>query len=231
MELVADIPAVGARLLDHPGAAMFFRMRGFQHNMGFPLIQNVVRFTSKGSPFPNDVQLQPGSFMPFPSGLVLPLVSLMCSVGKPRSHGSIRFLDTSPRRRPFIESDVMIDAADRQVAMEAMRMALLASETSSMRELATLFWPRPDVLTDPVRFEQFLPRISGSGYHPSGTVPMGKDGDPRGAVTERGRVRPVEGLWVADASLMPTIPSANTNFPTLMMGERFGEWFRDRVEG
>ena len=40
------------------------------------------------------------------------------------------------------------------------------------------------------------------------------------------RVRGVEGLFVADASIMPTIPSANTNLPTLMIGERFGEWLR-----
>ena len=43
------------------------------------------------------------------------------------------------------------------------------------------------------------------------------------ATDGRGRVRGVEGLWVADASLMPTIPSANTNLTTIMMGERFGE--------
>jgi choline dehydrogenase len=40
-------------------------------------------------------------------------------------------------------------------------------------------------------------------------------------------VRGVEGLWVADASLMPTIPSAHTNLTALMIGERFGEWMRE----
>ena len=43
----------------------------------------------------------------------------------------------------------------------------------------------------------------------------------------RGRVRGVTGLWVADASAMPTIPSAHLNLTALMMGERFGEWARD----
>ena len=47
------------------------------------------------------------------------------------------------------------------------------------------------------------------------------------ATDARGRVRGVSGLYVADASLMPTIPSANTNLACLMIGERFGEWLRE----
>jgi choline dehydrogenase len=70
-------------------------------------------------------------------------------------------------------------------------------------------------------------KMTGSGYHPCGTVPMGPDSDRMAAVDGRGRLRRVEGLIVADASIMPTIPSANTNLPTLMIGERFGEWLRD----
>jgi choline dehydrogenase len=46
------------------------------------------------------------------------------------------------------------------------------------------------------------------------------------ATDGRGRVRGIEGLHVADASLMPTIPSANTNLTAIMIGERFGEWLR-----
>ena len=44
---------------------------------------------------------------------------------------------------------------------------------------------------------------------------------------QHGRVFGVEGLFVADAGIMPTIPRANTNLPTIMIGERFGEWLRD----
>jgi choline dehydrogenase len=229
VDLVADVPAVGARLLDHPGVAIFFRPTRGQHNDRFPLIQNVMRFTSNGSPYANDIQVQPGSFMPTPWGFDVPVVTLACCIGKPRGFGAIRFLDTNPRRRPVIEQRFLVDAADRAAAMEALRLALLCAETSSMRSLATLLWPRRDVVNDAVMLADALPRICDSGYHPCGTVPMGPDGDPGAAVTQYGRVRPVEGLWVADASVMPTVPSSNTNVPTLMMGERFGEWFRDGV--
>jgi choline dehydrogenase len=73
----------------------------------------------------------------------------------------------------------------------------------------------------------YIRRISDSGYHPSGTVPMGPEGSPTAATDGRGRVRGVEGLLVADASRMPTIPTANTHLPTFMIGERFGEWLRE----
>jgi choline dehydrogenase len=56
---------------------------------------------------------------------------------------------------------------------------------------------------------------------------MGADDDELAAADGRGRVRGVEGLYVVDASLMPTIPSSNTNLPTLMMGERFGAWLKE----
>jgi choline dehydrogenase len=231
VDVVADIPAVGAQLRDHPGVAIFFRPRRGDHNGDFPIIQNVLRFTSKGSPYPNNVQLQPGSFVPTPWGFELPLVTFACCVGKPRGHGVIRFLDANPRRRPLLDSRLLDDATDRAVAMEGLRLGLDCADTSAMRRSGELFWPRRDVMKDTARLEQALFRICDSGYHPCGTVPMGADGDPAGAVTQYGRVRPVEGLWVADASVMPRVPSSNTNFPTLMMGERFGEWFRDGVGG
>jgi choline dehydrogenase len=57
---------------------------------------------------------------------------------------------------------------------------------------------------------------------------MGGDAAGDAAATDgRGRVRGVRGLCVADASLMPTIPSAHTNLTALMIGERFGEWARE----
>ncbi|WP_437803043.1 GMC family oxidoreductase [Sorangium sp. So ce693] len=71
--------------------------------------------------------------------------------------------------------------------------------------------------------ERWITRSCGSGYHPCGTAPMGPEGDVSAAVDGRGRVRGVEGLVVADVSIMPTIPSVNTNLTALMIGE----WLRD----
>ena len=106
-----------------------------------------------------------------------------------------------------------------------MELAALLVEGPGLRELATFFWPAKRELRNRDAIGDWIYRACGSGYHPCGTVPMGGPGS--GAVDGHGRVPGVEGLVVADASIMPTVPSANINLATLMIGERFGEWFRE----
>ena len=65
-----------------------------------------------------------------------------------------------------------------------------------------------------------LRRNSRHYFHPVGTCKMGPDSDPAAVVDSMGRVRGAEGLYVADASIMPAVPRANTNLPTLMVAER-----------
>ena len=230
VELVCDLPAVGARLLDHPGVAIFLRPRfGSGTDRRAPLIQTVLRYGSSGSGRDNDMILQPGSKVNLPR-VDVPLVSLMCSVGKPRGVGRLSWSSALPRSRPTIESLLLEDPEDRRKAVEAMALAHELSQTRALRALARLLWPRPRTFSERSRIDGWIRRSCDSGYHPCGTVPMGADDDPHAATDGRGRVRGVEGLRVADASLMPTIPSANTNLTVIMMGERFGEWLRGAAE-
>jgi choline dehydrogenase len=229
VDVVVDLPAVGSRLLDHPGVAIFLRPREPHRVPGRAFIQTVLRYTSQGGPR-NDMVLQAGSVVPTPHGM-LPLVSVMSSVGKSYGQGSISFTSASPRSRPRIESRLLVEPRDRRRAIQAMLMAVELTRTPAMRELATHFWPPRRVIDGAgleQAFERWIDRISDSSYHPCGTVPMGGSdaSDAEAATDGRGRVRHVEGLIVADASLMPTIPSAHTNLTVLMMGERFGEWLR-----
>jgi choline dehydrogenase len=229
VDLVMDLPAVGARLLDHPGVAIFLRPgRELRQSRKDPLIQTVMRYTAKGSKVRNDMLLQPGSVVPLPF-TTLPLVSLMCSIGKPRGHGTIEYPSADPRARPRLESRLLVDEQDRRRAVEAMRLAADLATSGPLRGAASFFWPPERVVLSDARLSAWIGRLCDSGYHPCGTVPMGADdASLEDAATDgRGRVRGIHGLYVADASLMPTIPSANTNLTTIMMGERFGEWLRD----
>jgi choline dehydrogenase len=228
VDVAMDLPAVGARLLDHPGTAIFLRPRLRNLGRQAPLIQTVLRYRSKGGTQPNDVIVQPGSVVPLPYG-ALPLVSIMCSIGKPQGHGALSYDSPSPYARPRIDSRLFVAAADRARAADAMRLAVELAQSPPMRELATFFWPPRSALLRPGGIEAFISRMCDSSYHPCGTVPMGADGAgwADAATDDRGRVRGIHGLWIADASLMPTIPSAHTNLTVLMMGERFGEWFKN----
>jgi choline dehydrogenase len=233
VDLVADVPAVAARVLDHPGTAIFLRARVPVHTPGRPFLQTVLRYTSSARAPRNDMIVQPGSGVPFPYG-TLPLINLMCSVGKSYGAGAIEYTSPSPRAQPRIESRLLFDDVDRARAVEAMQLCAELAHTPSMRDMAQIFWPPASVVASKARLSAWIGRICDSSYHPCGTVPMGPDGAHGsrgeiscGATDGRGRVRGVEGLWVADASLMPTIPSAHTNLTALMIGERFGEWMRE----
>jgi len=228
VDVVVDLPAVGSRLLDHPGAAIFLRPRPGVQSLDHPGIQTVLRYGSGSGTRRNDVVVQAGSIVPLPFG-TLPLVSLMCSIGKPRGHGTIEFTSPSQRARPRIDSRLFVDDADRACAVEALTLAFELARSAPMRDKATLFWPSPRVASDKARLGAWIARFCDSSYHPCGTVPMGGDGASlaQAATDGRGRVRGVEGLWVADASLMPTIPSAHINLTTIMIGERFGEWAKN----
>ncbi len=82
------------------------------------------------------------------------------------------------------------------------------------------------LLADDAALTQFVTRSVGGTWHPSGTCRMGAAGDPLAVTDSRGAVYGVEGLHVCDASLMPSIPCANTNVPTIMIAERIADLLR-----
>lgn len=223
---VADVPGVAARLMDHPGVAMFYLPKPGVADVRDPLVQTHLRYSAEGSKRLNDMQLQPGSLVVLPMG-DLPAVSLMAAVGKPRGHGTLRFPTALAHQKPIIELRALSHPDDLEQAAEALELAWLLGSTDAMRDLATLALPTERGLGSRQSFREIARRQCGSGYHPCGTAKMGADNDPLAVTDGRGRVRGVTGLQVADASLMPTIPSGNIHLPTLMIGERFGEWLRD----
>ena len=71
--------------------------------------------------------------------------------------------------------------------------------------------------------EAYIAETVGGVWHPSGTCRMGPDGDRMAVTDAMGQVHGLQGLFVCDASLMPTIPCANTNLPTIMMAEKIAD--------
>jgi choline dehydrogenase len=224
--LVADVPAIGERMLDHFGTLILLAPRRGSGSIHTPLIQTCLRYTSKGSETANDVMIQPGSFLQLPDG-VAPFFTLMACVEKSRGHSTLRFPSADPHARPEMVGHVFSDPGDLARAVEGLEIAWLCATSRAMRGLAQLVWPNESVLSNRSALGEWIGRASGSAFHLCGTVPMGPEGSEGAAVDGRGRVRGVSGLWVADASVFPTAPSANTNLSALMVGERFGEWLRD----
>ncbi len=223
---VRHLPGVGARLLDHPGLAILFRPhKSGLSSLEHPIVQTVCRYTSTGSECPDDMQLQPGSWIPLPR-VPVPGVTIATCIGKPRGHGRLRYPSAHAGARPKIDTAFLVEEEDRARAREALRWIGRLAKTKALSSLARPVYPRSSPWDAAGEFTGPLEQITGSGYHPAGTAPMGPEHDPMAVTDGRGRVYGVEGLFIADASLMPTIPSSNTNLPTLMLGERIGEWLR-----
>jgi choline dehydrogenase len=224
--VVVDLPAVGARLIDHPGCLIALAPLGDVASFKHPMIQTTLRFSSKGGAFPNDMQLQPLSFVQIENAPLLFAISTV--VGKPHAVGKLIFTSADPRAQPEIRPNLLGDERDLAALAEGIELAIKAASTKAIRAIGVPVWPGPEDLATRAAIEGWLRLNCGSGLHPVGTVPMGDPDDPGAAVDQYGRVRGIEGLLVADASLMPTITSANTNLPTIMIGERFAEWLLEK---
>jgi choline dehydrogenase len=232
--VVRDAPGVGARLLDHPAASIALTPKPGVCDPDQPLIQTTLRYTAAGSEEFNDMQLEPLSYLPrgfaglgAVQGPALYL-GLAAVVEKPQGHGCLTFESADPHAYPRIRSEFLSDEHDRDRLVEGLELALRLAETDAIRAVSEcVYRPRPEVAGSRDGLRAWALRACGSGYHPCGTTPMGPADDPLAVVDQYGRVYGVAGLHVADAGIMPSIPRANTNIPTIMIGERFGEWFRE----
>jgi choline dehydrogenase len=142
----------------------------------------------------------------------------------PTSRGFVRIASKRPQDAPRIQARYLSTAADRQVAADSLR---LTRRIAAMPALAKY---RPQEVKPGVQFQsdEDLARLAGdigtTIFHPVGTCKMGPAGDPAAVVDARLRVHGVACLRIADASVMPTITSGNTNAPTLMIAERAATW-------
>ncbi len=139
----------------------------------------------------------------------------------PKSRGTIEIRSADPYEQPRICPNYLSHEHDQKVMVEGVRIAREILDRPPFRDLAEAeVLLGPDVRSD----EQILDgirRTASTVYHPVGTCRMGTDD---GSVVSPGlAVHGVEGLYVADASVMPKITSANTNAPTLMIGEKAAE--------
>ena len=142
----------------------------------------------------------------------------------PTSRGFVRIRSPRLQDAPRIQANYLSTPEDRQVAADSLR---LTRRIASMPALARY---RPQEVKPGVQFQSDaeLARLAGdigtTIFHPVGTCRMGRPGAPGSVVDARLRVFGLAGLRVADASIMPTITSGNTNSPALMIAERAAAW-------
>jgi choline dehydrogenase len=238
---VVDSPRVGEGLVDHPCVwAVWALAPGF---VGFAdvanpkwLVQWITRRTGKlasnggeavahirstpGLPA-CDVQLifAPGDSRAEPRGTrPSPALSVGHSYWTPMSRGSVLIRSADPTVAPAIRTNFLTDRADVEALTRALQRSreIIATEPLASavdHELA------PGGCED---IEAYIRTTATTTAHPACSVAMGSD--PSSPLDEQLRVRGVDNLRVADASALPVIPRANTNAPSIMIGERCADF-------
>ena len=136
----------------------------------------------------------------------------------PESRGRVRLRSPDPRESPLIEPNYLASEADLETLMSGFKiMRPLANTKAFAPFVGKEIEPGPQVKTDE-DIRAFIRNRAESLYHPVGSCKMGVD--PMAVVDPRLRVHGVQGLRVADASIMPIIPNGNTNAPCIMIGEK-----------
>ena len=142
----------------------------------------------------------------------------------PSSRGRVRLQSADPAQAPLIEPGYLSTEEDRLVAAQSLRLTRRIVAQPALARYA------PQELKPGAQYDsdEDLARLAGdigtTIFHPAGTCRMGRADDPQAVTDARLAVRGVAGLHVADASVMPTITSGNTNAPTLMIAERAAQW-------
>lgn len=216
---VVEALPVGEELLDHYGSGVRWhpteelREAAAEHELraALPFEAHGVLKAASSSCAPGSFDLHLLSWAvstrPGPLTAQMP-VFLM----KPRSTGRVQVRSRDPRDLPLVERGFLRCGDDLQPLLEGFELIRALARTPPLAGLVG-----EELVPGPVDTAGFLRQSSRNYFHPAGTCGMGR------VVDTGGRVRGVEGLAVADASIMPTIPRANTNLTTAAIAEKLAE--------
>jgi choline dehydrogenase len=251
VEVVADLPAVGRNLQDHLDVFLIYQLTGphsydkykklhWQAWAGFqyalfrsgPITSNVVEggafwWVDRNDSLP-DVQLHFLAGAGVEAGIADVPGGHGCTLNaylvRPKSRGAVTLRSPDPKTHPSIDPNYLSAAEDLKLTVDAVRLGrrIMAQEALNGYLMKEHF-PGPSFESQD-ELEQFVRQQARTGYHPSGTCRMGASEEA--VVDTQLRVHGVDGLRIADASVMPRLVSGNTNATTIMIGERAADFIR-----
>ncbi|MGX7823891.1 GMC family oxidoreductase [Actinokineospora sp. 24-640] len=244
IEVAVGLAGVGENLHDHPAAPVIWSTKGTSDLVDFatparlmqwqalgrgPMTSNIGEagafvHTRDGLSAP-DMQFHVAPTLFYDNGMREPSVRGFTSATTlvaPRSRGTLRLRSANPLWRPLIDPAYYSDPADLDATVAGCRRLMdIGGHAPLRRFLAAPFLPEVSSLTDE-ELAEHVRTWTQTLYHPVGTCAMGTVVDP--AL----RVYGVDGLRVADASVMPVVPRGNTNAPTVMVAEKAADLIRGK---
>ena len=255
IEVLHDLPAVGENFRDHINAAANWKLTdpSMSYNprgRGLGLIGEAFRYAfGRGGFFslpsapllaflrtrPDmetpDVQMHlvPYAIKNRKKRLLHDFAGFAISVYqlRPESLGSIHIRSADPNAQPAIRFNFLHDPIDQAAMTEGFKMIRRIVNAAPMDHIrGEEYAPGPKVSTD-AEILDYIRGVAETAYHPIGTCRMGQG--PNAVVDDRLRVHGITGLRIADASIFPTMPSGNTNAPSIMVGEKASDFLRGRA--
>jgi len=244
--VVADVAGVGENLQDHHEVPVIATTREksgyFGEDKGWPMLRNGLQYLLFNSGPVTTTGIEACLFYD-PDGGDRPTIQLYCApivyldrdvssakptygvtftscLLRPKARGNVKLRSANPDDQPLVNCNFFGDPDDLRLTIASMRHArqVLATEPFRSKIAEELLPGR--ALEDDDALAKFCGQTVKTNYHPSGSLRMGPDSDPMSVVDPRLRVRGVEGLRVIDCSIIPLIPSGNTNAPAMAIGSK-----------
>jgi choline dehydrogenase len=225
---VADIPAVGENLQDHPIALASYAMPSPLAVSAYNHGETYAALRSADAGACPDLHLFPILLPLSPAGHQAPETgfALVAAVVAPDSRGRVRLASANPQAAPLIDPGFLREPRDTGRLAEGLalvRQAAAGAAFDGLRQAEV--WPGPSVRA-PGALRAYIRRTVASYYHPAGTCRMGTG--PGAVVDPQLRVHGIAGLRVADASVMPVLPNAHPHATVLAIAERAAELITGR---
>jgi choline dehydrogenase len=222
--VVHVLKGVGRNLQDHPLIFTFCILAPEPPGKRFGSLA-MLKTAASGSDY-DDIIIFPAVLEP--SALLLDIevgdrkaLAVAGQVAKPRSVGWLTLKSADPDVVPEIHLNFMSDRRDLDRMMEVTRLGYDLATTEAMSaHIERILFPDDATISDDALLERWIRASVSTGYHAVGTCRMGAGDDPMAVVSQRLAVHGLSGLWVADASVMPTITTGLTNLTAFMIGER-----------
>ena len=246
VDLVADVPRVGAGLQDHPRFLMEWGTPDTPNLWEEATPENIARWEETGAGPMSSCGAEAGGFVGTRAGLDAPDlqigvipgpapgptppdrrgVTMLVDAAHVRSRGSVTLRSADPGVAPAVDPAYLADPADLEVLVAGARLARAIAAREPLAGLVDAE-RSPGAGVDGDALRDWIRADLASMFHPSGTCAMGGSDD---AVCDPTlRLRGVDGVRVVDASVMPAVPRGNTNGPTIALAERAADVIRGRV--
>ena len=222
IDVLQNTPGVGANLRNHPISPISFRVKeGIKLQPDASGVRIALRYTAKGSDDSNDMMMTTSSlFSPF-TGEMLPdrIGRISCVIELPAGAGFVRLNSADPAVQPKFDYRYFSHPEDMRRMRDGIRLAVKMLETDAYKDVSDgRVTPTEGILTDDDALDLWIRQTVGSARHVSGTCKIGPDSDPMAVVDQQCRVKGLQGLWIADSSVMPQVTRAKENSTAIMIG-------------